>query len=246
MSEKTLYSEGKLPLPNWDNVRALYKKLSEEFNILTDSYKIQLSRETKLNLDHLIIVIDDIDQCVDEMPDKASRDSITHSLVDYLGNDELQWSHPKATDLMMKQIEILKTIILKEKIQTEFISAAQKIFEVTELKRHTENMDELIHLIKIEGEATAQLPLSILKINSKSPFGQFFGRLCMIMGIADLVFDARQDYKNGYIQYKPSIALYLKLNWIVITEGLKLIAYFPRKIKFVQYCLKFTIALIKE
>lgn len=246
MSSIDKHSSKTIPNPSWENVRTLYKKLSDEFGLLTDSFKIELSQETKTNLDHLIIVIDDVDQCIDELPKKSTRDAITSSLIAYLENNEEKWFHEKASTIMLNQIEILKIIILKEDIQREFIEAAKEIFNLTELKRHTEKVDELIKFIKLEGEATARLPLSILKIDPQEKFGIFFSRLCMIMGIVDLVFDANQDYKKGYIQIKPSIKLYFKLIKITISEGLKLIFSFPNKFKFLIYCYKFTIALIKE
>lgn len=246
MKNSKVHTTIKIPSPSWDQVRTLYKKLSDEFNILTDSYKIELSEETKIHLDHLIIVIDDVDQCVDETTDKATRDSITSSLVAYLDNEEELWSHPQATSLMKRQIGIIKTIILQEGIQEEFIEAAKTIFEVTELKRHTDSIEELIRLIKIEGEATARLPLSILKVGHKEKFGVFFSRLCMLMGIADLIFDAREDFKLGYILIRPTFKLYLQLIRITIVEGVKLVLSFPNKIKFLIYCSKFALALIKE
>jgi len=235
-----------IPEPNWANVRSIYKKLSDEFNVLTDSYHIVLSNTTKRQLDHLIIIIDDVDHCIDEIPDKHTRDTITTSLVDYLGNNENHWSHPKANKSLEKQIAIIKTIVIRENIQSIFIDAAKKIFTATELKRHTLSTNELIELIKLEGQATALLPLSFLGIKVTDPFGIFFTRLCMIMGIADLVFDARSDYKMNYIKIKPTIMLYIKLNYIVLIEGIKLIASFPKKFRFLVYCFTFTMALIKE
>jgi len=246
MNKVNFHSNQLIPTPSWDNVRGIYRKLSEEFDTLTDSFKIKVSPETKLNLDHLIIVIDDVDKCVDELPEKASRDSITSSLISFLENDDENWHHEHASALMVKQIEIIKVIILKEGIAKEFIDAAKTIFYATETKRYSTDLDELIDLIQQEGMATSLLPLSILKIDPEHTFGVFFGRLCRIMGIADLVFDAREDYKLGYIKFKPSLKLYYRLNKIVLVEGLKLIWSFPKKLKFFVYCIKFTIALMKE
>lgn len=234
-----------IPAPSWDGVRPIYKKLSDEFNVLTDAFKLFVDPSTKNNLDHLITVIDDVDQCIDELPDKESRDSITRSLVTYLGDDENNWQHPAASVALIHRIQIIKQILRSENVHLPFIEAAKTIFSVTELKRHTNDISELIDYIKKEGEATALLPLSVLKIEEDEAFGLFFSRLCRLMGIADLVFDARQDYKQGYIQVRPSLKLYVKLIGITISEGIKLILNIPNKLKFLVYCYKFTLALMK-
>lgn len=246
MKKSNFYLNKIIPNPAWKNVRDIYRKLSEEFNVLTDSFGIEINPETKKNLNHLIIVIDEVDQCVDELPDRSSRDSITSSLIQFLENDDENWFHPDASESLISQIEIIKIIILKLEIAEEFISAARTIFKVTELKRHTTKLERLLELIATEGRSTARLPLSILNIDSKEKFGVFFTRLCMIMGFADLIFDAKKDFKKGQINFKPSIKLYSKLIYIVITKGLKLILSFPNKIKFLAYCFRFTIALIRE
>jgi len=235
-----------LPPPSWKGVRSIYKKLSEEFHILTNAFNLTLAHQTKTNLDHLIIVIDEVDNCVDELPDKSARDSVTGSLINYLGDDEEKWKHVDATESLSLKMENIKYIVHKEYIQQEFLEAAKSIFHYTEIKRHTTNIDEIINYIRLEGQATALLPLSILKIKSEEPFGKFFTSLCMIMGIADLVFDANKDYKKGFIKLKPSFTLYTKLSVITLKEGLQLLLAFPKKIKFLAYCFKFAMALLKE
>ena len=39
---------------DWNSVRGIYKKLSDEFHVLTEPFKVRLSNELKLQLDHLI------------------------------------------------------------------------------------------------------------------------------------------------------------------------------------------------
>ena len=56
-----------IPLPSWKGVRNIYKKLSDEFQVLTSTYNIGIDAQTKLHLDHLIIAIDEIDNCIDDL-----------------------------------------------------------------------------------------------------------------------------------------------------------------------------------
>lgn len=246
MENSHLVTKRTIPSPDWSNVRSIYKKLSDEFHILTGPFGVNLDSKTRAYLDHLIIVIDDVDQCVDELSTKESRDEITGSLISFLKGPDREWNNPLATDRMMRQMGILKEVILESKVQDEFIEAAESIFYNTEAKRHTPDLDLLIDYVLKEGEATARLPLSVIGCRDNKAFTAFFTRLCTLMGIADLIFDARSDYRSNYISVKPSLSLYLKLHRIMIREGWKLLMSFPKKRQFVSYCLRFTWALVRE
>ena len=245
MNSKDNLDALQIPSPSWDGVRNIYKKLSEEFHTLTSAFDIEIDAQTKIYLDHLIIAIDEIDNCIDELPSKELRDTITNSLVTFLSDDTTHWSHPDATKEFSLKIENLKAIVQKQNIETKFVGTAETIFHNTEIKRHTKNIDDLIAFIIEEGKATAILPLSILSIKADTPFGMFFTNLCMLMGIADLVFDAREDFRKGFIDVKPSFELYRKLVKIVIKDGISLLLSIPKKLKFMVYCFKFTLALMK-
>jgi len=230
--------------PKWENARPIYKKLSDEFHILTDPFKLKLDADIMSMLDHLIIAIDEVDKIVDELPTEQQRNDITKSMLVYLKNDQPEWKNLLTTESLVEKIEGIKTIVNHLGITERFTDAVSNIFNYTELKRHTLDEKKLIDLVMQEGNMTAELPLSIMKIDSKHAFGKFFSKLCMLMGIADLIVDARNDYKLNYISIKPRISLYFKLNYILITEGIKLLWSFPRKIKFLWYCIKCSWLLI--
>jgi len=242
---KDRHIQDTLPRPSWDGVRPIYRKLSDEFSVLTDAYQIEINDKIKEQLDHLIVSIDDVDQSIDDLHEKSERDAITASLLAYLDDDQLEWKYTNAPTSFLKKIENLKHVVLARSIKEEFIQASREIFDVTERKRHTQNQDELIAYIEQEGRATARLPLSFLGIGVEEKFGMFFTKLCMIMGIADLIFDARQDYKDGLIKVKPGLGLYLTLIKIVMIQGFKMIFDFPQKLKFLVYCFKFARELMK-
>jgi len=232
--------------PSWDGVRKIYKKLSEEFHTLSNAFDITIDPETKIYLDHLIIAIDEIDNCIDELPTKKLRDEITEGLVNYLSDNAEHWNHSQSNNSFSTKIENLKRVVQNQNVEAQFVDAAETIFHNTEIKRHTNNIDDLIEFISQEGKATALLPLSILKIKPEVPFGMFFTNLCIIMGIADLVFDAREDFRKGFIVVKPSFELYRKLIHIVIRDGISLLISIPKKLKFLVYCFKFTLALMRS
>ncbi len=231
--------------PNWEAVRPIYKKLSDEFHFLTGAYRLTLTPERKLMMDHLIIVIDGVDQYIDDLPTQQLRDEITGSILQFLSNPNEQWSNQTVEPAFRSLIEVIKSIVLQSNIRDRFSDAAQKIFQYTEEKRHTNDRKQLINLVILEGKATAELPLSIMGVDPDHSFGQFFTRLCMLMGVADLIVDARSDFKANYIALKPGIRLYFDLNRILITEGLKILWYFPKKLGFLWYVIRMSIALIR-
>lgn len=231
---------------DWNATRSIYKKLSEEFHVLTDAYELTIDDRTKLMLDHLILGIDDIDQTIDNLESRTKRDKITSSIIEYLQNDEVQWKASSVTNAFIQNIQTIKYIVTELQINYRFYKAASDIFKFTEDKRHVTDSNELIQLVLAEGKATGELPLSIMKVQASHDFGVFFTNLCTLMGIADLIIDAKSDYKAKQISVKPTLSLYLKLNMIMIKEGILLIWNFPKKLSFLLYCIRFSIALIKS
>jgi hypothetical protein len=213
-------------------------------HVLTDAYRIQVDDRTKLMLDHLILAIDEVDQVVDELPTEAERNNLTNCISKYLRNKENQLIHKLASESLSNRMYVLKKIVVELDVTDRFHKAVSNIFYFTERKRHTKNETELIELVMMEGKATAELPLSIMKIDSTCAFGQFFNNLCKLMGIADLVIDASSDYKSKFISIKPHPNLYFKLNWLLVKEGLKLIWKFPGRVHFLIYCIKFSTLLL--
>ena len=66
------------------------------------------------------------------------------------------------------------------------------------------------------------------------------------MGIADLIVDARQDFRLGLIVLKPNVKLFLNLFKIAIKDGVSLLVSIPKKIQFTKYCIRFAFALMKD
>lgn len=240
------FNDTTLAQPSWDKVRPIYKKLSEEFHYLTDPYNVTINPDVKNHLDHLIISIDEVDNYIDELEDVNLRNSITKSLIEYLNNDDFTWKNSDNNESLSETMKTVKYIVTTRSIRDEFVNALKIIFHNTEVKRHTKSIDELMNYILLEGEATAILPLSILGIKSDEKFGQFFSKLCKMMGIADLLFDARKDYKNGIISIKPNLKLYIRILRILMVDGVKIILSFPKKISFLLYCMRFIRELNRE
>ena len=232
-----------LGTPDWGSSRSIYRNLSEELNVLTDAYAVEVDERTKLMLDHLILAIDEVDQYVDELPTLEERNETTSSILDYLMDDKKEWRQILAPESLSLKMQTLRSIVFELDVVERFHKAVSDIFDYTERKRHTLSEAELIEFVMLEGKATAELPLSILKIDADHKFGEFFNNLCKLMGVADLVIDAKSDFKSDYISIKPKLGMYFTLNSILVKEGLRLVWSFPQKLRFFVYCTKFTVLL---
>jgi len=224
---------------DWQGVRPIYKKLSDEFDVLLSAFDVSIDQVTKMYLDHLICCIDRVDIILDGLEDRNQRDKLSIAMIKVINGDRDKLPQEFSYPSLLASLLNLKWIADKLLIKSSIIGAADIIFLKTENKRHEQNVDRFIMMVQDEGVATATLPLSIIGAQSNQSFTQFFTRLCRLMGVADLVADARSDYKTNLISFKPSFMIYMKLIGITISEGIKLLFMIPHKIRFIKYCLRF-------
>ena len=231
---------------DWNSVRGIYKKLSEEFHVLTDAFQVTVNDDLKQKLDYLIIAIDEVDNSLDELEPTELRNSLSAEMIAFLGDNKKLFSHPQADDVLQEKLNSLKGIIGSLEVKNNFIEATENILKYTELKRHTKDSNELIDFVLKEGEATAELPLSIIGKSSNKEFRVFFIQLCEIMGIVDLIFDLRSDYKKKIVSIRPNFKIYFKLLQLSFSKSLSLFRAFPKKLTLIKYCMKFAFVLMTE
>jgi len=231
---------------DWNGVRPIYKKLSEEFHILLSAFDISIDETSKIYLDHLICCIDRVDLILDGITNQQQRQDLSNAMIGLIGGTASRL--PVAFDypLLLSSLLNLRSIAERLNIQSKIIKAAHVIFIKTEDKRHQTNIDTFLSLVQKEGEATAVLPLSIIGDRTNENFTNFFTRLCRLMGIADLIVDAKSDYHSKLISFKPTVTIYLRLIRITVAEGFKLLRMIPHKFKFLKYCFRFLTILVKH
>ena len=232
--------------PEWKNVRAIYKRLSDEFDVLLQPYSIALSPVQKDMLDHLIIAIDRIDDYIDNIDDKQQRDDVVKYILQQLKDQGFEPDDAGLVAPIKKPTKVLAHIIDYLGIRQSFGDAAHNIFYNTEEKRWVDNPQKLLRYVMDEGAATASLPLSIMQIQSTHPFAQFFRDLCILMGIADLFIDLKKDFKDHIIVVPPRILLRIHLLLLVMYRGIRLFIKFPRRLSLFAYCLRFGWLLLRE
>ena len=230
--------------PRWDSVRAIYKKLSDELAILTRPYKVTIPNLNRHMMDHLIIGIDLLDSVLDRLESKNERFAISESVITFLNEPWTTWTYKKEYPDLADALLKIKSAVYHMEVKHQFLESVKIIFDRTERKRHSEDPDVLIELILEEGAATGALPISLTGLAPTHPFALFFKELCTLMGIADLLVDAREDYKSGLISIRPRLKLYLKLFCVLIRRGFKLLMKFPKKHAFIRYCLKLSWSLM--
>lgn len=230
----------------WNGVRPIYKKLSDEFHVLLNAFDVTIDPSTKLYLDHLICCIDRVDGVLDNLTIKDQRQGLSESMINLIEGDidvlPKEYPYPSLQASLIN----LRVIALKLNIKHTIVNAAKIIFKKTEDKRHELDVDSFISMVQEEGVATAALPLSIIGQRSNENFSLFFTKLCRLMGVADLVADAKSDFRSGLISFKPTVRIYIKLIGLTISEGFKLLLLIPHKLRFLQYCLRFSTILWKS
>lgn len=231
---------------DWQGVRPIYKKLSDEFDVLLSAFDVSIDQNTKIYLDHLICCIDRVDIVLDGLETREQRDKLSNAMISVIKGDRdklpKEFSYPR----LLVSLLNLKLVADNLSIKPSIIEAAEIIFLKTENKRHELDIDKFILMVQEEGVASATLPLSIIGNKSNENFTLFFTRLCRLMGIADLIADARSDYKENLISFKPTFMTYMKLMGLTISEGIILLTMIPYKIRFVRYCLRFVAILWKS
>ncbi len=230
---------------DWTGIRSVYRKLDEEFHVLTDGFGLYVPPQVREDMRHLIVAIDCVDRVLDGLPDATQRVSLSQVMIAYLRLKDASLEHPAVTAELDGRLANLKKVVWANGIVEPFSDAIAHVLETTESKRHVEDLTTFLTLVEQEGEYTAQLPLSIMGGYASQDFRHFFTRFCALMGIADLLFDARTDYKEGQSRIRPGFRTYGTVFVHAAAEGIGLLRQFPRKLAFIGYCFRFVGVLLR-
>lgn len=237
----TLNTPGSFSAPremDWTNVRAVYRKLQDDFHLLTEPFGIFVPADRNLDLSQLIGAIDVVDRELDRIEAAADRESFVTNVLSYLrGNvDEL---NVVASKELMDRMAILREAIERLQIRSEFCDTVQKVVDHGESKRIAKSDKEMIHHLVEEWRLTGVLPVLFLRELSTPAFEKFFYLCCATMPAIDMIQDALMDYRTGQISVRPSIGLYFKLMKIFLGPLPKLLYLFPSPLTLVRYALSF-------
>lgn len=224
---------------DWTNVRPIYRKLQDDFYLITDPFGINLSERDNLFLSHLIGAIDSIDRILDNLPDKLERAGFAWSLLRYLEGNSDHIESDAITDELCWRMKNLRHIIVIRGVREEFCETAARIFDCTESKRWAKERKLLIRFLKEEWRLAGHLTVLVMRHASNSSFERFFYLCCEMMFAIDLIRDAKTDYANDEISIKPTIGLYLVLFFDFVVRLPKLLSRFPKRSNLVKYAAGF-------
>ena len=223
---------------DWENVRAVYKKVHADFHVLTRPFGIQVSQETDRDLAHLICVIDSVDRCLDEIETGEQRKAFSEELLCYLSGKTDELFHPSILDELRERLGVLFRLICRRDIQARFCATVKSIFEETELKRQATSPAEMISHLKTEWRLTGVLTTLVLgQPNAK--FEKFFYLCCEMMTAVDTIEDAKIDFESGQLTVPPSFGLYFRLVCVFLLPMPKLFWRFPDRLSLLRYAASF-------
>lgn len=223
---------------NWSNVRAVYRKLQDDFHLLTEPFGIFVPDDRNLDLSQLIGAIDVVDRELDTIDDAIDRDVFIAQVLGFLRGESAQLSIDGSKELL-DRMAILREAIERLEIQTEFCDAVQKSVDHGESKRIATTNVEMIHHLVEEWRTTGMLPVLFLRELSTPAFEKFFYLCCATMPAIDMIQDASMDYRRGQISVRPTVGLYFQLMKIFFSPLPKLMFLFPSPLTLVRYAMSF-------
>ena len=196
---------------DWVNIRLIYKKLQDDFHLITAPFGIHLTDSENINLSHLIATIDSIDRVLDPLPNAADRASFANALTDYLKHNSDRIESEFANEEICRRMRNLRNVVSLVGCQEDFVATVTKVFEHTEGKRLAENSIDLIYHLKEEWRLAGHMTVLIMGNKTNSRFENFFYLCCEMMTSVDMIKDAASDYAKGELNLKPNLALYGRL-----------------------------------
>ena len=223
---------------DWRNVRDVYRKLQDDFHLLTEPFGIYVPADRNLDLSQLIGAIDVVDRELDKIENASDREGFIVNVLEYLRADSSNLS-VAASEELFERMAILREAIERLGIRKEFCDTVRKVVDHGEAKRVAATNEEMIHHLIEEWRLTGVLPVLFLRELSTPAFERFFYLCCATMPAIDMLQDARMDYRNGQIGVRPSIWLHLKLLKVFCTPLPKLLFLFPAPLTLLRYALSF-------
>jgi len=223
---------------DWTNVRAVYRKLQDDFHLLTEPFGIFVPDDRNLDLSQLIGAIDVVDRELDRIDNAADREMFIAKVLGFLRGESAQLEIGSSKELP-DRMAILREAIDRLEIQTEFCDTIQKVVDHGELKRIAKTNKDMIHHLVEEWRLTGVLPVLFLRELSTPAFEEFFYLCCATMPAIDMIQDARMDFRSGQISVRPTIGLYLQLMKMFFSPLPRLMLLFPAPLTLVRYAMSF-------
>lgn len=232
---------GKLSAPSpmdWTNVREVYKKLQDDFHLLTEPFGIFVPEDRNRDLAQLIGAIDVVDRELDRIEEVESREVFITNVLSFLRGESVELNVDASVELADRMM-ILREAIERLGIQKKFCDTVREVVDHGEAKRLASTNDAMIHHLVEEWRLTGMLPVLFLGELATPAFEKFFYLCCATMPAIDMLQDARMDYRSGQIGVRPSIGLHLKLLKVFCCPLPRLLFLFPSPATLLRYAFSF-------
>lgn len=203
-----------------------YVRIPERICRCLDYFKIASSRaDVKERLHSYYLFIGVVDDAIDSSQLEAGRE-ILKQLENrtVLFNEETKQSHAKLVTEILKHhisLEIYPAVLLK----------LEALYKAVVSERESETMRAYIEQRKTIGCLTAELSYLLIRPllkNEHKDLCRFLKRVGEVGCLIDSVIDLRADGRHGILSFKPTLKDYLKLNFQMLREGLKIVGQHPR------------------
>ena len=191
----TLYETDAFSAPqemDWSNVRGVYRKLQDDFHLLTEPFGIFVPADRNLDLSQLIGAIDVVDRELDTIDAARDRESFITNVLSFLRGETAELNVADSEELV-NRMWILREAIERLGIQSAFCDTIQQVIDHGEEKRVAQTNKEMIHHLVEEWRLTGVLPVLFLRQLSTPEFEKFFYLCCATMPAIDMIQDARMD-----------------------------------------------------
>ena len=120
---------------DWTGIRPVYRKMNEEFYLITKPFGISIDEELNVDLGNLIAAIDVVDRTLDTINEKAEREAYAAATVAFLKSDQplssiAGFPLKRLTEELDTRLTELREIICRGNIQALFAETIESTFSI--------------------------------------------------------------------------------------------------------------------
>ncbi len=223
---------------DWNGIRPVYRTMHAEFWRLTRPFSLKIPDDVWRDLAVLIAAMDVADRELDRLADAGDRRVLGRRIGELLaGANRLRERCPASPELI-RRLASLHKVLGRRGIQVQFVATMNEIVDWAERKRLAGSHAAWLNSAAREWQIAGRLPLLILGASSTPRFESFFLRLCRTMHIVDTALDARQDYRDGLLPFRPGLAFHALLFFRLLRELPSLLFLHPGPLCLIGYALR--------
>lgn len=222
----------------------LIQSATETLERLTGRNSELLSNQISLFLEASECIDDIVDRIHLEVLRKKMIDSISQYLitgnVQFLCFDELK--EKSRLEEMKRHLIALRASLHDVSI---FCDTLEKFWQANVIMHTTNEVRTFIQARMEEANYFGEMMAHAIQEETRKDIIYHLQLFVRIFNGLDSIVDAKSDYKEGEIQFKPNISFYLEMAMELFPELLKLFLITPKR-KLLRDCMKYTPVLLRK